>query len=138
MADGDIRLGQESSSVYLEKIIKAMIVDNYLCRYIPMTLSADHTAVGDVIPSGTAAENLSMGQVCYLNSNGKWALADADAYSTAGTKLAVCIEGSGISTDATGKFLLWGVFRDDSITVTKGAANYLSTTAGAFNETALS
>ena len=101
-----------------------------------MTLSADHTAVGDVIPSGTAAENLSMGQVCYLNSNGKWALADADAYSTAGTKLAVCIEGSGISTDATGKFLLWGVFRDDSITVTKGAANYLSTTAGAFTETA--
>lgn len=95
---------------------------------------ADDTWVGPTATL-TAAENLVIGDVCYINSSSKMAKADADAAATAG---AMCIATATIATDAAGTFgLPGGYLRDDSAYAwTPGATLYLSTTAGGITATA--
>jgi hypothetical protein len=133
MADGETRIGVESSSVYVETKVKTNIVDNYLSIVMPKTLSADHTAVG-LKGIEKAHEALVFGDVCYFNSDGEMAKADADAYATAGGGLAMAI--ASIDANADGLFLFNGKARDDSFAWTPGAFLYLSTTPGALDATA--
>lgn len=93
--------------------------------------SSDHTASGTIV-SLTAAESLVFGDFCYVNSSGKLAKADADAIATSGC---VAMATESIDTDATGRFLLVGVARDDSWAWTVGGLIYLSTTAGGATQT---
>ena len=95
--------------------------------------AADHTSDGLKVAM-VAAEALAFGDVCYLNSSGKWAKADASAATTS-RALAMCAD-STISLDATGNFLLFGFARDDTWTWTVGGEIYLSETAGALTQTA--
>jgi hypothetical protein len=83
----------------------------------------------------TAAENVTIGQVCYVNSSSKMALADADAIATS-SGFAIAL--ASISTDAAGSFGLPGGFlRDDSgYNLTAGGLVYLSTTPGGVTQTA--
>lgn len=85
--------------------------------------ASDHTWSGDTEP-GTAGENVALGDVCYLKSDGKWWIADADASTTMpGMRIAT----AAISADASGTFLKQGVFRDDSWNWTAGGTLYVST-----------
>jgi len=79
----------------------------------------------------TAAVALSAGNVCYLNSSGQMAKADADSASY-GPAVAICLES--ISQYSTGKFLLQGHYYHAS----HGHSGmlYLSTTAGTYDDTA--
>jgi hypothetical protein len=100
----------------------------------PAYSAPDDDSVSGTIRPFTAAENLEFGDVCYMNSAGKMAKADADAIATSG---AVAIATGTIATDATGNFMLNGAIRkDDAYTFTPGGLIYLATTAGAVTQTA--
>lgn len=82
----------------------------------------------------TAGENVVIGEVCYMKSDGKAWKADADAIATAG---ALFIATGSITADTTGTFGIQGYLRDDSgYALTVGGLVYLSTTAGAITQTA--
>lgn len=83
----------------------------------------------------TAAENLVIGDVCYINSSSKMAKGDADASGTAGV-MAIAL--ATINTDASGLFgVVGGFLRDDSAyAFTPGQTLYLSTTPGGITATA--
>lgn len=82
----------------------------------------------------TAGENLVIGDVCYIKSDGKLWKADASAIATAS---AVAIALATISADASGSFGIHGYLRKDSLyALTIGGLVYLSETAGAATQTA--
>ncbi len=80
----------------------------------------------------TAGELTAAGELFYLKDDGKMWKADADAETTADTLLALAT--GVISADATGTFLLEGYYTGSGYTA--GSIQYVSTTAGAFTETA--
>jgi predicted RecA/RadA family phage recombinase len=96
--------------------------------------SADHTATG-IFVTLTAGEDLLRGSVVYMKSDGKAWKADANG---TGTYPCVALAMEGISADATGKFLLKGIFRDDSYAapIASGTPLYLSASAGNITATA--
>lgn len=79
-----------------------------------------------------AGEALSAGDVVYLSSDGKWYQTDADAESTADTKLMMCTES--LSSDAYGHFIVEGRYTTTGLTT--GNNYYVSTTAGGYTSTA--
>jgi len=101
---------------------------------VDAVLASDHTWTGP-IQAVVAGEELTIGELAYLKSDGKYWLADADAEATADTKIVMVT--ATIAAEATGVVLLPGsmsFFRDDSTdewTVTgAGDVMYISTTAG--------
>jgi len=101
---------------------------------VDATLTSDHTWTGPT-QSVTAGEELTIGEVAYLKSDGKYWLIDADAEATADTKLVMAT--ATIAADATGIVLLpseMSFIRDDSTdewTVTAaGDVMFLSVIAG--------
>ena len=104
-------------------------------RTNPIALPND-TGVGEVVTFGSedGSETLSAGKVVYLNSSGVWMYVDADAEST--TKGLV---GIALGTDVSHGILLRGFFDAETAlggSMTKGAAVYISTTAGGMTQTA--
>lgn len=98
------------------------------------TLSQAGTWTGITIP-GTLGATVAFGDLCYLNSSGVWALADADAENTGGdVLLGMCLD-AGVNTDPT-TMLLYGTIRASGFpTLVDGQVYYVSTTAGGFTET---
>lgn len=97
------------------------------------TSLADDTQSG-IKATFTAGEALTIGNVCYMKSDGKLWKADADAIATSS---AIALATGSISADATGSFLMMGIVRDDSAyNFTVGGLIYLSTTAGDITQTA--
>lgn len=93
------------------------------------TSIADHSFHGKVV-TGTAGENLTIGQLAYFKSDGKFWKTDADAEAT--TKGLLAIATGTINADASGTFLLWGWIRDDSLfDLTVGAPYFVGLTGGA-------
>lgn len=74
----------------------------------------------------TAATALTAGQLCYLDTSGTMSLADASAESTSKSLLGIAT--TAISSGATGKFLIKGIY--DTTGLTTGSLLYVSTTAG--------
>lgn len=101
--------------------------------------SALNSSLADQSVSGltitlTAAQAVNITDVCYINSAGKAALADADAIATCG---AIVIAGATIAQDATGTFLVHGLIRADAqYNWATGSLLYVSTTAGSLTATA--
>lgn len=89
--------------------------------------SSDHSYSGTTI-SATAGEAVAIGDVCYLKSDGKFWKADADAESSSDGMLSMAT--AAISADASGVFLLKGLYRDDTWSWTTGSKLYISTTPG--------
>lgn len=73
----------------------------------------------------TAAENVTFGQPCYINSSGKMAKSDSEFGGPLATHLAL----GTILTDASGLFASYGYIRNDAWNWTVGGLIYLSTTA---------
>jgi hypothetical protein len=95
---------------------------------INLPTPADHGYAGITI-TATAGEAVAMADVCYLKSDGKFWLADADAESTA--KGMIALATAAIAENASGKFLLYGRFRDDTWAWgTVGEELYIGTTPG--------
>jgi hypothetical protein len=78
----------------------------------------------------TANENQAFGDVCYIDSSGEAALADADAFATA-SALFMCI--GTVTTGNTGTYLALGIARNDAWAWTVGGLVYLSTTGTSGN-----
>jgi hypothetical protein len=95
------------------------------------------TAGGNPVSGGiikdnyTAGENLVNGDLCYLKSDAKFWKADADAESTASTKLVIATDT--INADATGVFLIYGTYITSGMTA---GLQYVSKTAGEWTEVA--
>ncbi len=81
----------------------------------------------------TAGTALVFGDVCYIGSDGKLELADADN-TTYMPIVAMAV--ATISENASGVVLFSGLVRDDSWTWTAGGLLYGSTTAGEMTQTA--
>ncbi|MCK9629812.1 MAG: hypothetical protein M0R37_14625 [Bacteroidales bacterium] len=80
---------------------------------------------------GTAGAALAFGDLIYLASaDSKWELSDADESATYDKKVAICLTDA--AEDAAVEVLLWGKVRCDSLfpTMTPGAQQYMSGTAG--------
>jgi hypothetical protein len=107
------------------------------CNEFPIkftkALASDHTWSGITI-TATAHENVTIGQVCVMNSDGEFYLADADAEATAKGMCAMAT--ASISADAAGVFLLYGFMRDDTWDWTVGGELYINTTGGIPTQTA--
>ncbi len=95
--------------------------------------ASDHTYTGFAV-TRTAGTNLTIGQVCYMGSDGKMELADADAAAT----MPVLYMATGtIAENAAGAFLAIGCMRDDTWNwATVGGVIYADTvTAGGMTQT---
>lgn len=111
-----------------------------LTGLVTLTPAPDDHAYSGTVATMQAGENLTIGQLCYRKSDGKWWKADADASTTMG---ALAMSTGTINADATGVFLLQGFFRDDSeFDFTVGGMVYAGSgatdahTAGATNKAA--
>lgn len=85
---------------------------------------ADHESSG-LFAELTAASNVALGDICYINSDSKMALGDADGI--ANSKI-IAMATESISADAVGTFLLKGFIRDDTWNWTVGGYIYLTVT----------
>lgn len=99
---------------------------------IIQALTSDHTWSG-ITATLTAGENLTIGEIVYAKSDSKMWKGDADA---AATMPVIAVATGTINADATGEFLLFGFFRDDTWNWTVGGLLYCDTTAGALTQTA--
>ncbi len=110
-----------------------ILMSNDFPMQLTAPLTADHTWTGITV-SATAGENLTIGQVEYFKSDGKFWLADSDVSTT--TKGMLAMSTATIAADAAGVFLLYGILRDDTFNYTIGAELFLHTTGGVPTETA--
>lgn len=99
-------------------------------------LSADGKYCG-IVEAGTADATIAFGDLCYFKaSNSRWALADADADSTAGAvMIAICVLAS--TSGNTTTVLRWGKIRADAKfpALTIGGPAYVSGTSGTIQTT---
>lgn len=99
------------------------------------TPDTDHTSTGPKTATFNAGESVTVMDLVYLKSDGKWWRADASVIGTAGGVLGISLETK--SADAAMNVALAGSFvRDDTWTWTIGATIYMSLTTGAMTETA--
>jgi len=80
----------------------------------------------------TAGENLVSGDLCYLNTDGKYWKADASVEATSSTDL--LLSNTTIVADATGEFIEYGEFTTTSLTA--GSVYYMGETGGTITSTA--
>jgi len=83
--------------------------------------------------TGTAGENLTIGQVVYFKSDGYWWKTDADASGTSEGMLGMAT--ANISASASVTILVQGFMEYDTWTLTVASPYFLSATAGAFTLT---
>lgn len=120
-----------TTSVALNRASAALIVDGITYNYTS-PLGTNSTWMGKTV-TGTAGENLTIGQAVYYKSDGKWWKAKADAYATARCK---GLATGTINANATGVILLEGIFRYDTWAWTTGSEFWLSAgTAGDITHT---
>lgn len=100
------------------------------------TPDTDHTSNGPTTSTFAAGESVTVMDLCYFKSDGKWWKADADAAATAGgVLLAISLESKN-DGEAMKVALPNSFVRDDSWNWTVGAPLYASLTAGAITATA--
>ena len=104
--------------------LQTLIMLDTLIDVVP---SINNTWNGRVM-SAVAGENLAIGDVCYLKSDGKFWKADADAEAT--SKGMLMMATNTIAGDASGLFLRKGFIRNDSWSFTVGAELFIHTTPG--------
>lgn len=99
------------------------------------TPATDHSATGITTNALNAGTTIAAFELCYLASDGEWALADADADTTStgmfGLALEAGTDGNPLSVALAGSFV-----RDDTWNWTVGGIIYVSTTAGGLTQTA--
>ena len=94
---------------------------------------ADHSYSAVAAVSGTAGENLALGEVCYKKSDGMWWKTKGDSYNTTEGLLGMAT--AAIAAAASGVILLQGYFRDNTWAWAGGPLWLSEVTAGALTET---
>ena len=98
------------------------------------TPATDHTANGPQTSTLNAGYGSAIMDLVYLNANGKWLEADADATATSINLLGMALEaktdGQAMNVALSGSFV-----RDDTFNWTIGVPLYISGTLGAITET---
>jgi hypothetical protein len=98
------------------------------------TPDTDHTANGPQTSTLNAGYGSAIMDLVYLNANGKWLEADADATATSINLLGMALEaktdGQAMNVALSGSFV-----RDDTFNWTIGVPLYISGTLGAITET---
>lgn len=123
----------ESSTSGAETIVRSRTIysSNVVLNAAPANLAYNGTYF-----TATAGENVAIGDVCYLKSDGKYYLAKADV---ATTKMPGVVMATGtIAGSATGVFLQKGFIRSDAGwggALTVGGALYVSITGTSGNTT---
>jgi len=126
VADTDVFQITDTDFIY-DPAVKVSIHKRKLAK----TSNTDADADGDIVYFG-GTTSMDAGKIYYLNSSGNWALADADAESTAKGMLAVAL---GSASDTNG-MLIRGMVTLDTDPGTIGDTLFLSTTAGVATSTA--
>jgi hypothetical protein len=93
--------------------------------------ASDQTGSG-LITTDTVGENVAVGELLYMKSDGKWWKANA-TNTTAMPCAGLAMEAKNANQD--GKILLLGFFRKDAWNWTVGGLIYVSTTSGAPTQT---
>jgi len=120
VADTDIfQIGEDNFT--FDGAVKTVIKK----RKFAKTTNTDGNADGDIVYFGSTT-SMDTGKIYYLNSSGNWALADADAESTAKGMLGVAL---GSASDTNG-VLIRGMVTIDHDPGTIGHTLFLHTTAG--------
>jgi hypothetical protein len=105
---------------------------------LPTSLDAtpdtDHTANGPQTNTVAAGYSSTIMDLVYLNSNGKWLEADADATGTSINLLGIALEAK-TDTQAMNVALSGSFVRDDTFNWTIGVPLYVSGTLGAITAT---
>ena len=124
----DTDVFQVSSSAFtFDPAIKVSIHKRHLAK----TSTTDADADGDIVYFGNTT-SMDAGKIYYFTSSGTWALADADAESTAKGMLAVAL-GSASNTNG---MLIRGMVTLDTDPGTIGDTLFLSETSGVATSTA--
>jgi hypothetical protein len=122
-AGSDITTGTDDAKFATAKAIKDAGISADLTYVSPST---DHSGSG-IKTTLTAGEAVTIGQVCYVKSDGKAWLAKGDASTT----MPGCVVALGsISANGSGAFLGRGIVRDDSWSWTVGGLLYISAATG--------
>ncbi len=102
-------------------------------KTIQLATNASDTTWNGISYSGTAGENLVIGDLTYIKSDGKMWKAKAESTSTMECTM---VSTGTISSNASGIFFLHGVFRNDAWNWTVGGKLYVSAgTAGLITQT---
>ena len=123
---------EQDANSWLAKLMQPLETN---FRNLSNTLESLNRITGsfeDITQTFTAAQALSAGDLCCLDSSGEMDLADASSITLSGSLLAVATQT--IASGAEGSFLLRGTVTTSGLTA--GAAQYVSETAGDFTETA--
>jgi hypothetical protein len=112
----------------------AAAIDQSKLAGLDATPSADHTANGPQTNTLNAGYSSTIMDLVYLNANGKWLEADADATGTSINLLGIALEAKTDTQDMN--VALSGSFvRDDTFNWTIGVPLYVSGTIGEMTET---
>ena len=105
---------------------------------LPTSLDAtpdtDHTANGPQTNTVASGYSSTIMDLVYLNANGKWLEADADATGTSINLLGIALEAK-TDTQVMNVALSGSFIRDDTFNWTIGSPLYISNTLGAITET---
>jgi len=139
VASGGVVVGLTASQTLTNKTLTSPIINastitgNQNVGAVP---ASDHTVNGPTTSIFNLGATIALMDLVYLGSSSKWLLTDADAASTAGGVLAICLDG-GADTDPTTVALSGSFVRDDTWNWTPGATLYVDTaTPGAITATA--
>jgi hypothetical protein len=111
-------------------------------RYVNLTgdvlggdldFNGNHAKSLGIVHSFPAGEAISVGEVCYLDSSGKMSKAVSTTDATCSTLIAISLENTAL--DATGEFLLHGVYVAGAHGLSVGSQVYVGTTAGTMEDT---
>jgi hypothetical protein len=112
----------------------AAAIDQSKLAGLDATPSADHTANGPQTNTLNAGYSSTIMDLVYLNANGKWLEADADATGTSINLLGIALEAK-TDTQAMNVALSGSFVRDDTFNWTIGVPLYVSGTIGEMTET---
>ena len=132
VASGDsFLLGDSSDSGNTKRDTLQGVVD--LVYKLDATPDTDHTANGPQTNTVAAGYSSTIMDLVYLNANGKWLEADADATGTSTHLLGIALEAK-TDTQAMNVALSGSFVRDDSWDFTMGVPVYVSGTLGGITE----
>jgi len=100
---------------------------------------AEYGFTGDVLASQTAGSSLTIGNICYLRTNGQWFQANASQVASGEAMLGIALNTA--SSSGGVDILIRGVVGTNSTMLTSissgiGAPIYLATTSGTMSQTA--
>jgi hypothetical protein len=137
--DADINASAAIAQSKLVDIVNADIgaaaaIDQSKLAGLDATPDTDHTANGPQTNTVAAGYSSTIMDLVYLNANGKWLEADADATGTSINLLGIALEAK-TDTQAMNVALSGSFVRDDSWNWTIGVPLYVSGTLGAITNT---